>query len=61
MKQENAAQQFHVEQGTISRWVKRVGKWVEAGNILPNLGQDRPKPEIVTMDPRKLEQGRRLR
>jgi hypothetical protein len=61
MKQEEAAKRFKVVQGTISRWVTRVAEWVEAGNILPDLGHDRPKPEIVSMDPRKLEQGPRLR
>jgi hypothetical protein len=60
MKQEDVARKSGVKQSTISRWVRDVGKWVEAGNILPDeLTAPPPRPKTTTMDPRKLEQGRR--
>jgi len=58
-KQETIAPRFGVDQGTISRWLKQVTKWLEAGNVLPDL--DAPKPKISPMDPRKLEQAPRRR
>jgi hypothetical protein len=58
-KQENIATQFGVSQGTISRWVRQVAKWIEAGNVLPDL--EPPKRKTITMDPSKLEQGPRRR
>jgi hypothetical protein len=58
-KQEHVARELGVNQGTISRWVRQTAEWIKAGNILPDL--DAPRPETVTMDPRKLEQGPRLR
>jgi hypothetical protein len=58
-RQREVAERFGVDQGTISRWLKRVKEWLEAGNILPDL--DAPTPKTVAMDPRKLEQGPRQR
>jgi len=61
-KQEDVACRFVVEQSTISRWVRDVGKWIEAGNILPDeLAAPPPRSKTITMDPRKLEQGPRRR
>lgn len=43
-----------VDQGTISRWLKKVNEWISAGNILAPLPvalDSKPKP----MDPRKLD------
>ena len=54
-KQRDVATQLCVDQGTVSRWVRQVAAWVEAGNILPDL--DLGRPGITSMDPRKLEQG----
>jgi hypothetical protein len=58
-KQEDVAPRFGVTQGTVSRWIGQVTKWIRDGNILPNL--DLPKPKIAPMDPRKLEQGKARR
>ena len=57
-KQEDLVPMFGVTQGTISRWLQDVGRWIEAGNVLPEemrVEPSRRKPD--TMDPRKLEQG----
>jgi hypothetical protein len=49
------APHFGVTQGTVSRWIKRVGQWLTAGNILPEI--DTSKPKTIAVGPRKLEQG----
>jgi hypothetical protein len=58
-RQEDVAKELVVNQGTISRWVAQVAKWIKVGNVLPDL--DAPRPKTVTMDPRRLEQGPRRR
>ena len=52
-------QEFHqpVSQGQVSRWLKQVEEYVEAGNVLPDLPPRATKPESV--DPRFIEMGRR--
>jgi len=60
LKQEDVGRQLGVEQSTISRWVRDVGKWIEAGNVLPDeLAAPPPRPKTFTMDPSKLERGPR--
>jgi hypothetical protein len=47
-----------VDQGTISRWLKQVKEWLEAGNVLPDLSESldsKPSP----MDPKWIELGER--
>jgi hypothetical protein len=47
-----------VDQGTISRWLKKVRTWLEAGNVLPDhleVSRSTPKP----IDPERLDLGRR--
>ncbi len=62
MKQEDLKGRFGVGQSTISRWVRDVGKWIEAGNVLPDeIAAPPPRPKTITMDPRKLERGPRRR
>lgn len=45
------------KQYQVSRDLKAVKAWIEAGNILPDL--EARRPTTTTMDPRKLEQGPR--
>jgi hypothetical protein len=40
---------YPVEQYQVSRWLKQVQKWVEAGNILPNL-YDKSPPKKAPVD-----------
>jgi hypothetical protein len=47
-----------VTQGTISRWLKRVAKWIEAGNVLPPL-PDTPDLKPPPIDPGLIDQGQR--
>jgi hypothetical protein len=63
-KQEELAQRLmeplkrKVGQGTISRWLKQVKEWIEAGNVLPDLSEpldSKPTP----MDPERIELGER--
>lgn len=42
-------------QSQVSRDLKRVGIWIEAGNILPDLEEEKPK--TYTTDPSKLDKG----
>jgi hypothetical protein len=50
-----------VDQSTVSRWVNSVGKWIEAGNVLPDeMRADPPRRKPTPMDPTKLDQGPRL-
>lgn len=47
-----------VKQGTVSRWIKQVKKWLQAGNILPDLSETRLcKP--VPIDPERIDLGER--
>jgi hypothetical protein len=47
-----------VVQGTISRWLKNVRKWLKAGNVLPEMpGRSDAKP--VPMDPERIDMGPR--
>ncbi len=56
--QNYAAEHLHVDQGSISRWVSNVEKWLGAGNNCPEL------PELMkrlnTLDPSQLDLGKRL-
>jgi hypothetical protein len=47
-----------VSQGTISRWLSWVRKWIEAGNVLPPL----PEPlnsQPTPLDPERIDLGKR--
>jgi hypothetical protein len=47
-----------IDQGTVSRWIKWVVTWIEAGNVLPDLpNPDRKQPK--PMDPERLDLGPR--
>lgn len=41
-------------QGTICRMLKQVKKWIEAGNIVPNL-PSAPRPKTIVIDPSKID------
>jgi hypothetical protein len=61
-KQLDVARMLKVDQGTVSRWVREVTRWIEAGKVLPDsMRVSDSTPKVVTMDPNKLERGRRLR
>ncbi len=48
-----------VDQGTISRWLTKVKRWIKAGGVLPPLPEAhvlKPKP----MDPERIDMGERL-
>lgn len=48
-----------LHQGTISVWIKKVKKWLEAGNVLPVLGESaNAKPSAI--DPETIDVGKRL-
>ncbi len=47
------------KQYQVSRDLKAVRKWIEAGNVLPDLAGFGAKPRTISMDPSKLEQGPR--
>jgi hypothetical protein len=47
-----------VTQGQVSRWLKEVRDWLEAGNVLPDLFTPVSRPHA--QDPRVLEMGPRL-
>ena len=60
-KQSEVKRELGVNQSTVSRWVKYVAKWVEAGNLLPaEMRALPPRGKPTAMDPRKLEEGPRL-
>lgn len=44
-----------VSQPDVSRWVKKVKKWIEAGNVLPDP-PGKHKGKTYTADPKKMEQ-----
>jgi hypothetical protein len=46
-----------LSQGEISRWLKEVKTFIEAGGVLPGLEQHSMKP--TTMDPQRMELGNR--
>jgi NACHT domain len=46
-----------VTQPKISRWIMRVEKWIEAGNVLPDLGMQARRARPI--DPSKLDMGKR--
>ena len=47
-----------IGQGVVSRWIKEVKKWLEAGNVLPDVGKPLDKQPLA-MDPEDLELGKR--
>lgn len=56
--QKQVAQDFYVDQGTISRWKTGVAQWIAAGHVLP----DPPKPittKPIPMDPAQIDLGQR--
>jgi hypothetical protein len=60
--QTEAGEKLGVSQTTISNYVKAVGEWIAAGNVLPDELAAKPlRPKMITMDPGKLEQGPRRR
>ncbi len=47
-----------VNQGAVSRWVRRVEEWMKAGNVLPSLDTERPpRPQMIAVDPARLDVG----
>lgn len=48
----------NISQGSVSRYISGTSEWISAGNVLPELPSMTKKP--TPMDPRELEQGRRL-
>jgi hypothetical protein len=48
-----------VSQGTVSRWLKQVKEWLEAGNVLPNL-PDSLNSKPTAMDPARIDLGANL-
>jgi hypothetical protein len=48
-----------IDQGKLSKILKRVKKFLSAGGALPDEG-DSPNPKHVSMDPSALEKGKRL-
>lgn len=50
-----------VEQAVVSRWLKRVRKWIEAGNVLPDIptSNSRPNGRAIPMDPGIIDAGQR--
>jgi hypothetical protein len=47
-----------VDQGTISRWLRRVADWIRAGNVLPPL-PDAAESQPTAMHPEQLDIGPR--
>jgi hypothetical protein len=47
-----------VDQGTISRWLNQVKRWIEAGNVLPDLTVT-PDTKPTPMDPEQIDLGER--
>lgn len=47
-----------VDQPTVSRWLKQVKAWLQAGNVLPDLTADSgARPLVSPMDPAKIDRG----
>jgi len=44
-----------ISQGQVSKWVTEVREYVEAGNVLPDLGASGPKGNLRYADPAKLD------
>lgn len=45
-----------VDQPTVSRWLKQVKAWLEAGNVLPDLtAESGAKPKVSPIDPAKID------
>jgi hypothetical protein len=57
-KQSEVAEVLGVNQGQVSRWVDQVAKWIESGNVLPDLTGIKTKP--ASIDPLVIETGERL-
>jgi hypothetical protein len=47
-----------IDQGTVSRWLRQVKVWLEAGNVLPDLTAT-PGTKPMPMDPERIELGER--
>jgi hypothetical protein len=45
-----------VDQGTVSRWIRQVKKWLEAGNVLPDLTAARDR-KPMPMDAARIDLG----
>jgi hypothetical protein len=59
--QKDVAERFGVNQSTVSRQVRDVAKWVEAGNVLPDEMRAEPsRGKPLAMDPGQLDKGSRL-
>jgi len=48
-----------VNQGTVSRWLKQVKAWLEAGNVLPDLTTTTRTRKPRPLDPEKIDLGER--
>ena len=55
--QTDVAKELNVKQWKVSRWVKKVSVYIQAGNILPDLPRLAGKP--VAVDPAVIEMGER--
>lgn len=53
--QTSIAEMMKLHQGSVSKWLKQVRAYVEAGNILPALPPTGSKSRSYTADPRKLD------
>jgi hypothetical protein len=47
-----------VTQGVVSRWLREVAAWIDAGNILPNVEEETATKPTAT-DPSRLDLGAR--
>lgn len=57
---ETLSRELHrpIDQSAVSRWLKQVKEWLEAGNVLPDLTAERGrKPKTIRMDPAKIDRG----
>lgn len=45
-------------QGTVSRWIDQAQRWLEAGNVLPDLSPS-PNKKPLPMDPERIDLGQR--
>lgn len=48
-----------VDQGTVSRWLSQVRKFIEAGNVLPGVEDKLRRQKPTVMDPRRIDLGKR--
>jgi hypothetical protein len=57
-RQTAIAETMKISQATVSRYIKRVKDWADAGNPIPSLTElTREPPKVYSVDPRKLDRG----